>query len=178
MRSFLLIAVTLFLTACSYNYSISEAELNQRLQRAELSKQVGIPGLALAAFKLTDLELALQEQDQKLQLDSQLSINVQTSDQQLQAQMRSTLEARPDYQPEQGAIYLKDLRILNQEISPSDAEPMLRLITPLVELALNQYLERYPLYQLDESDSKQAMAKRLGKDVQIKANRIDFVFGY
>ncbi|SSY92812.1 Uncharacterized lipoprotein yceB precursor [Aggregatibacter aphrophilus] len=69
----------------------------------------------------------------------------------------------PYYDPQKGAIYLRDIRILNWSGSPQQYMDQVQSLVPLLTTSVANYLSSTPIYTLDERNSRDAMIKKSPK---------------
>jgi hypothetical protein len=75
------------------------------------------------------------------------------------------------YNPDSGAFYLNDFKIVDIQANDKNFAGVEGLKT-LVGNFVNSYLTGYPVYRLDPDDFKQNMAKRFLKDVSVKGENL------
>jgi len=72
-----------------------------------------------------------------------------------------------------GAIYLKDIRILNWFGSPQQYMDQVQSLVPLLTTSVANYLSNTPIYTLDERNSRDAMIKKVAKGIRIEQGRLE-----
>ena len=75
-----------------------------------------------------------------------------------------------DYRRESGTFYFLDLKL--QETDSQGVPVKAKPIQPLVEKVLQRLLTDTPIYQLDDNDVKQAVARLLVKSISVKQDRL------
>lgn len=160
----LTLLLSLLLTACSSltRYSVSEQDINDYLAtQVGFERQLSLPGLLSAKVRFNDLTSHIgRSQPDKVDLDAAGHLTLQTPIGQQALTLRLALRARPDYQPEQGAIYLRDLEVLSVSTEPANIGSALTPLLPMLSLSLSQFLEQTPVYRLDSHRSKQEALAR------------------
>lgn len=90
---------------------------------------------------------------------------------------RLTLKAQPYYDPEQGAIYLKDMQLVNYQVNPEKLTGTLRTLEPYLQQSLRSWFDALPAYRLDANRSKsEALAKKLAKGIEVKPGKLVIPF--
>ena len=79
----------------------------------------------------------------------------------------------PYYDPQKGAIYLRDIRILNWSGSPQQYMDQVQSLVPLLTTSVANYLSNTPIYTLDERNSRDAMIKKIAKGIRIEQGRLE-----
>jgi hypothetical protein len=94
------------------------------------------------------------------------------------AQLRGSAIAttRVAYDKSSGAFYLEDATIESLKI-PGLSEKWAKIAAELGTLGTREYLNRYPVYRLKQSDFKQNLAKCLLKDVKIMDKKLVLTLG-
>ena len=75
-----------------------------------------------------------------------------------------------------GKVYMKDLEIVELTMEEKEFDSKGKLIK-IFKSMLNNYLDCYPVYTLDQSDFKQNLAKMLLKDITIKGDSLCITIG-
>ncbi len=101
-------------------YSVSEQEINQALQkRNNFSKDIGVPGVADAHIVLSNLSSAIgREEPNKVTLSGDAKLDMNSLFGSQKANIALTLKALPVFNKEQGAIYLQEMEIQDDETLP------------------------------------------------------------
>ncbi|MTD39908.1 lipoprotein [Erwinia sp. CPCC 100877] len=157
------------------SYTISEQEINQALaKRNDFSKDIGVPGVADAHIVLTNLASKIgREEPNKVTLtgDAQLDMSSLFGNQ--KATIQLTLKAEPFFNAEQGAIYLREMEVVDTTIEPKKMESVLQTIVPYLNQSLRNYFNQKPAWVLSEDRSKgEAMAKKYAKGIEVKPGEI------
>ncbi|WP_413730541.1 lipoprotein [Sodalis sp. RH22] len=161
-------------------YSISEQEINAYLQKHnDFSKNIGVPGLANAHIVVTHLasEIGRAEPD-KVRLSGNATVNVDTLFGSQQAEATLTLQAQPYYDKSQGAVFLKDMRLVDYQVQPADVDTTFRALSPYLDHALKSYFDNTPAYVLDANRNKdEALVKKLAQGLEVKPGKLIIPFG-
>lgn len=177
----LVIGVSLLLTACNKltHYQVSEQEINRYLQKHNnFHKTLGVPGLLNADIVLSDLssKIGRNEKD-KIDLAGSGRLDISSLLGSQQADLKLTIRARPWYDPAQGAIYLKDLQLVDYTVSPAQLDASFKALTPYLEQSLRNYFDANPAYRLDgDRNHTEALAKKLAKGLEVKPGEIIIPF--
>ena len=169
------------LTACNQltQYTLSEQEINQALQKHPgYEKEIGVSGLVNAHIVLNNLSSAIgREEPGKVTLSGDAKVNITSLLGPQQADMRLKMKAQPFFDKEKGAVYLKDLEIVDANVQPEKMQPILQTLTPYLNQSLKNYFDRQPAYVLSADRSKaEAMAKKLAKGIEVKPGELVIPF--
>ncbi|WP_213990970.1 lipoprotein [Sodalis sp. dw_96] len=177
----LAVILSLALTGCNKltEYRLSEQDVNGYLQKHNnFQKAIGVPGLLNANIVLTDLtsQIGRTEPD-KVRLSGNARLDIQSLWGAQQADLKLTLQAQPYYDKEQGAIYLKDMQLVDYQVQPEKLQPTFKVLTPYLENSLKSYFDNKPAYVLDPSRNKtEALAKKLAKGLEVKPGELIIPF--
>lgn len=171
----------MLLTACNQltQYSISEQEVNKALQKHNnFQKQVGIAGVVDANITLNDLSAAIGRQEpNKVTLTGKADVNISSLFGPQQAQMVLTMKAQPEFNQQEGAIYLRDMEIVDAQVQPEKMASVLKSLTPYLNESLKNYFNQKPAYVLSTDRSKtEALAKRFAKGLEVKPGELIIPF--
>ncbi|MGL5031640.1 MAG: lipoprotein [Aeromonas sp.] len=151
-KQLLFVPLILLLGACSMTqYKVSEAQINQYLkEKVTFDKQLGIPGIMSSQIHLDHLQSRIGRTDpNRIELDAAGDLRVNSSLGSQQITVNFVLSARPDYVPEQGAIYLRDLHLLSVSTQPANIGAALTPLLPAFNESLSLFLSQTPVYRLD-----------------------------
>ncbi|MFW8363514.1 DUF1439 domain-containing protein, partial [Klebsiella pneumoniae] len=74
------------------------------------------------------------------------------------------LKAQPSFDKEKGAIFLKDMEVVDYTIKPEKMDSVMKGLMPYLNQSLKSYFDQTPAYVLNGDRSKgEAMAKKLAK---------------
>ncbi len=176
-------AVSMLLSGCNKltQYTISEREVNTYLQKhSDFKKNIGIPGVADARIQVTDLasQIGRTEAD-KVRLSGNARVDIDTLWGSQQADVQLTLQAQPYYDKSRGAIYLRDMRLLDYRVQPETLASTFSALSPYLDLALKSYFDTQPAYVLDaDRDKNEALAKRLAQRIDVIPGALVIPFSY
>ncbi len=183
-KAFLGFAALLFiglLTACNQlaQYTISEQEINQALQKHNnFAKDIGISGLVSAHIVLSDLNSEVgREEPNKVTLSGNAEVNISSLLGTQHATMKLKMKTSPFFDQQQGAIYLKDLEIMESQIQPEKMQPVLQSLIPYLNQSLKSYFDQKPVYVLSTDRSKaESLAKTFAKGLIVKPGELVIPF--
>ncbi|MBU2177807.1 MAG: DUF1439 domain-containing protein [Gammaproteobacteria bacterium] len=146
----------IFLSACQYSnqlalYSLSQTELNQQLSHSlgllqQNARLAGIP----VHLKVNSLQAQIAQDGQPL-IQLQLNTEAQAKMALLQVplQLALTLSAEPYFDQQRQAIYLRQFRVIQSELTAGRWQGKLKPLNRELEQLLQQLLAQQPVYQLD-----------------------------
>lgn len=158
--------------------SISEQQINTYLQtrlaeKIPLENRIGIPHLFELDYKLHHLSTQIgQTAEKRVAVIGVVSGRLTSKAKPHQAEIRLHFDTLPYYDPAQGALYLKQLRLLNWSVSPEKYQHELHTFLPLLTDGLTNLLNHTPVYTLDETKTKEAIIKKLGKAIVVKQGEL------
>lgn len=80
------------------------------------------------------------------------------------ATMKLKLKALPVFDKEKGAIFLKEMEVVDATVQPEKMQTVMQTLLPYLNQALRNYFNQQPAYILREDGSKgEAMAKNWRK---------------
>ncbi|WP_114195146.1 lipoprotein [Edaphovirga cremea] len=185
MRKLLLGATALIfaglLAGCNQltQYTLNEQQVNEYLQKHnDYKKQIGVPGLVEAQIVLTDLTSQIgRSEPGKVTLSGNAKVNITSLLGPQQADMKLTLKAQPVFDREKGAIFLKDMELVDYTIQPEKMQTVMKTLTPYLNQSLKTYFDQRPAYVLNADGSKaEAMAKKLAKGLEVKPGQLVIPF--
>jgi hypothetical protein len=146
----------IFLSACQYSnqlalYSLSQTELNQQLSHSlgmlqQNARLAGIP----VQLKVNSLQAQIAQDGQPL-IQLQLNTEAQAKMALLQVplQLALTLSAEPYFDQQRQAIYLRQFRVIQSELTAGRWQGKLKPLNRELEQLLQQLLAQQPVYRLD-----------------------------
>lgn len=159
-----LFAALLFITqsalAFSYTLEISEKELQQRadsmmpLERSQYFVKV----------TLSNPKLELLPSNNRIGMSSNISASIPGG---FQGKGRATITGSLRYDNQRGAFYL-DKPVIEELHIDNLPDQYLPQIKNIVQNALSKSLSSKPLYQLNDKDLRQKLAKSMLKEINIK----------
>lgn len=172
--AFFVVAIGVVAVASANLLSISEKEINDylRTQLAEkipLADSVGIPGLMQLDYQLHDLVTQIgQTNEKKVEIQGIVDGLLIARGKKHEAKIKINLDTIPYFDPEKGAVYLKDVRLLSWEVSPEKYQETLQFFLPMLFDGLTNLLNRSPVYTLDETKTKEMLVKKFGKAIIVE----------
>ncbi|WP_311418855.1 DUF1439 domain-containing protein [Haemophilus parahaemolyticus] len=172
--AFFVVAIGVVAVASANLLSISEKEINDylRTQLAEkipLADSVGIPGLMQLDYQLHDLVTQIgQTSEKKVEIQGVVDGLLIARGKKHEAKIKLNLDTTPYFDPEKGAVYLKDVRLLNWEVSPEKYQETVQFFLPMLFDGLTNLLNRSPVYTLDETKTKEMLVKKFGKAIIVE----------
>lgn len=177
----LILIVTLLLAGCDKitQYHLSEQQINQSLEkRIKFSKDIGLPGIADAHITLNNLASQIgREEPNKITLIGEAVLNLTSIFGNQQITLKLTIKTQPTFDQNQGAIYLRDLQLVDFKANPDKMSSILKTLLPYLNQSLSTYFEQNPAYILDPNHSKaEALAKKFAKGIEVKPGEIVIPF--
>lgn len=169
--AFFVVAIGVVAVASANLLSISEKEINDylRTQLAEkipLADSVGIPGLMQLDYQLHDLVTQIgQTSEKKVEIQGVVDGLLIARGKKHEAKIKLNLDTTPYFDPEKGAVYLKDVRLLSWEVSPEKYQETVQFFLPMLFDGLTNLLNHSPVYTLDETKTKEMLVKKFGKAI-------------
>jgi len=178
----LALTATLLVTACSQvtQYNISEKDVNDYLQKHNnYQKKIGVPGLIDADIVLTNLQSQIgRSTPNKVTVSGHAKINITSLIGPQTADMQLTLQAQPVFDKASGAIYLKEMELVDYQVEPKKMDTIMQALTPYLNQSLKAYFDLQPAYVLDGSHSNaEAVAKKLASGLEVKPGALVVHFG-
>ncbi|MDX5626602.1 MULTISPECIES: lipoprotein [unclassified Brenneria] len=175
----LLLAFTL--SGCNKltQYTLNEQEVNEYLQKHnDYQKQLGIPGVVDANIVLTDLTSQIgRAEPGKVTLSGNAKVDITSLLGNQTADMKLTLQAQPVFDKNQGAIYLKDMELVDYTVQPEKMQTVMDTLSPYLNQSLKTYFAQKPAYILNADHSTaEALAKKMAKGIEIKPGKIIILF--
>lgn len=174
----IILASTSMLTANASLLSITEKEINTYLatelhNKIPLRDQIGIPNLFELDYNLHSLTSQIGRTDEKKVAISGIVDGIlKAKGKTYNASITLNLDASPYYDPEKGALFLKDVRLLNWSAQPLKYQDELQIFLPILTDGLSRFLNNNPIYTLDETKTKEAVVKKFGKSIIVENGSI------
>lgn len=159
--------------------SITEQQINEYLEKnlAEkipLQDTVGIPGLFQLDYRLRNLATQIGQTDEKkVAISGIVNGILQAKGKKYGAQINLNLDTTPYYDPEKGALFLKDVRLLNYSATPEKYQDELQIFLPVLMDGLTNILNTTPVYTLDETKAKEALVKKFGRAIVVEKGQLN-----
>lgn len=172
---------TLLLAGCDHltQYSVSEQDINKALAKHNnYEKDIGVAGLVNAHIVLTQLSSEIgREEPNRITLTGHAKINLSSLFGPQEADMQLKMKAQPVFNAEQGAIYLRDLEIVDAQVQPEKMAAIVKSLTPYLNQSLKHYFDEKPAYVLSADRSKvEALAKKFAKGLEVKPGELVIPF--
>ncbi|WP_373819877.1 DUF1439 domain-containing protein [Glaesserella sp.] len=157
---------------------ISENQINhyietQLAEKVPLKDRVGVSGLFELDYHLYNLTTKIgQTEEQRVEIAGDVDGLLKLKGKQYQAKIQLNMDTVPYYDPEKGALFLKDVRLINWTATPEKYQRELQMFMPLVADGVASVLNNTPVYTLDESKPQEAMMKRFGKKIIVEKGLI------
>ncbi|WP_455483022.1 DUF1439 domain-containing protein [Haemophilus parahaemolyticus] len=172
--AFFVVAIGIVAVASANLLSISEKEINDYLRtqlaaKIPLADSVGIPGLMQLDYQLHDLVTQIgQTSEKKVEIQGVVDGLLIARGKKHEAKIKLNLDTIPYFDPEKGAVYLKDVRLLSWEVSPEKYQETVQFFLPMLFDGLTNLLNRSPVYTLDETKTKEMLVKKFGKAIIVE----------
>lgn len=169
--AFFVVAIGVVAVASANLLSISEKEINDYLhtrlaEKVPLADSVGIPGLMQLDYQLHDLVTQIgQTNEKKVEIQGIVDGLLIARGKKHEAKIKLNLDTTPYFDPEKGAVYLKDVRLLSWEVSPEKYQETVQFFLPMLFDGLTNLLNHSPVYTLDETKTKEMLVKKFGKAI-------------
>jgi|AntDeeMetagen681_2_1112603.scaffolds.fasta_scaffold00008_76 hypothetical protein len=89
--------------------------------------------------------------------------------------IRFSVEGKPEYEPDEKAIYVRNVKLLSSEIEAAGSAFNLSPLTGTLSDFASQLLNENPVYRLDEDDGAARLFGMMNLKVAIKPGRIALV---
>ncbi|MGM3172676.1 lipoprotein [Dickeya lacustris] len=156
-------------------YNLSEQDINQYLQQHnDYQKALGVQGVAEASITLTHISSQIgRSEPGKITLSGEANVEIHSLLGAQQATLRLTLKAQPVFDKTRGAIYLKEMTLVDYSVQPPSLQTVLQTLMPYLNQSLTSYFDQKPAYVLNpEHSNKEALAKKLAKGIDVKPGQL------
>ncbi len=160
-------------------YTVSEQEVNQALAKHNnYEKDIGVAGLVNAHILLSDLNSQIgREEPDRVTLTGRAKINVTSLFGPQEADMQLKMKAQPVFDAQQGAVYLRNLEIVDAQVQPEKMAAVMKSLTPYLNQSLKSYFDQKPAYVLSVDRSKgEALAKKFAKGLKVEPGQLVIPF--
>ncbi|PHM38671.1 lipoprotein [Xenorhabdus mauleonii] len=151
--------------------SINEGVLNEYLlKKVHYQKNIGLSGAATANVSLGELTTQVGRTDpEKIELSGLAKVQLETLLGSIQADMKLTIRAKPVFEAEKGAIFIKELEIVDYQTTPEKVAAPFKALIPYLNTSLSEFFDTHPVYVLNPEKSKaEAAASKLAKGLEVK----------
>lgn len=155
-------------------FDVSEQLINDYLsQKANLQKQIGGEGVVSADIKLSDINILIgRTEPGKVALSGKVNLKIDSFLGNTEANVNLSLSGQPVYQAEQGAIYIKSMKIDSYTVSPDKLDTLIIALKPYLDTTIATYFDNQPVYVLNpEKNSAEAAAFKLAKGIEVKPGK-------
>ncbi|KLU15265.1 MULTISPECIES: lipoprotein [Xenorhabdus] len=180
MRRFFLGAVLVLaglISGCDQfkEVSINEGLLNDYLlKRVHYQKQISLPAATKANITLGELTSQIGRQDpEKIELSTLAKVQLVTLLGTVHADMKLTIRAKPLFDAKKGAIFIKELEIVDYQTTPEKVATPIKMLLPYLNVSLSEFFDAHPVYVLNPEKSKsEATALKLAKGLKIQPGKL------
>ncbi|HDL5861343.1 TPA: DUF1439 domain-containing protein [Mannheimia haemolytica] len=158
--------------------TISEQEINDYLatklaEKIPLKDKVGIPKLFELDYRLHSLTSQIgRTEEKKVAISGVVDGLLNAKGKKYAASIHLNMDTTPYYDPQKGALFLKDVRLLSWSATPAKYQAELQMFLPVLADGLSSFLNSTPIYTLDENKTKEAMVKKFGKAIVVENGNI------
>ena len=118
-----------------------------------------------------------QKEPNKVTLTGDANLDMNSLFGSQKATMKLKLKALPVFDKEKGAIFLKEMEVVDATVQPEKMQTVMQTLLPYLNQALRNYFNQQPAYVLREDGSQgEAMAKKLAKGIEVKPGEIVIPF--
>ncbi|WP_395338463.1 DUF1439 domain-containing protein [Ningiella sp. W23] len=158
-------------------FSFTDAQLESALRKQlpKLSDDLRLLGVPVE-FNVNDINAQIGPDGRdviQLSLDSGAQINALML--KYSVGLMLEVEGSPEYNSQEKAIYLRNVRLLDSRISAGSYKGNLNLLDKQAMNVVNAFLDNNPVYKLDMSDPKVAMIAKLPLDMKVSQGAITVV---
>ncbi|MGV6988728.1 DUF1439 domain-containing protein [Testudinibacter sp. P80/BLE/0925] len=171
---FALLLLLVSLSSKAGNFEISEAQINHYLaQKLGFNDQFNLPGIINIRYQVDQMQAKVGQNDSnKIELDGIVSAGFKYNDKQFDSRINLAFDVEPEYNAEQGSVYLKNLRILRWSSEPQQYAAQLQLIMPMLNGTLQTLLNQFPVYTLDADNQTQNLIKSMVKKLTVREGKV------
>jgi len=170
------LGLTVLLSGCATQYSISEREMEQYLSKEihfEVKQDTQLIG---AEIRINDIAVRLGEKPDTMSVSATTKVTINNPLLPLNAHLTTTFEAKPWYDNKTHSVYLRQLELVKVESTPKDIERAINSATPQLMSYLRVFLENQPVYVLDTKDSNQALMAKMTESIQVVPGKLVLKF--
>ncbi|MCD1127525.1 lipoprotein [Jinshanibacter sp. LJY008] len=162
-------------------YTLSEQSINKYLatHTDKTSRSFNLSGLVNADLSLNNLNAKIgRDTPNKVTLSGNAVFAISSILGNQDANLQLTINARPDFDPVKGAVYLKDLELADYDLKTTQgAVKNVKTFIPLLNSALQLYFNDQPVYILNPANSAlEATAQKLAKGIKVEEGKLVFDF--
>lgn len=166
----LLFGISIFSNAQASPFSISEEQINHYLsEKGTIKDKFNFPGLFSLDYQLKDLTTKIgRTTEKRVEMNGIAEGLFKLGSKQFPAKLNLTFDTVPYYDPEKGAVYLRDLRILSWSGEPNEYMEQLQVAMPFLSESIAMLLSSFPVYTLDDSNIRDVLIKKFAKGIKIE----------
>ncbi|OOF87233.1 hypothetical protein BKG93_01585 [Rodentibacter ratti] len=166
----LFLGCSIFPPAQSSPFSLSENQINQYLlEKGAIKDKFNFPGLFSLNYQLKDLTTKIgRSTEKRVEINGTAEGLLKFGNKQFPAKLNLTFDTIPYYNPEKGAVYLRNLRVLQWSGEPKEYMEQLQIAMPFLSESISALLATIPIYTLDESNIRDVLIKKLAKGIKIE----------
>ncbi|MGP1958941.1 MAG: lipoprotein [Arsenophonus sp. NC-CH8-MAG3] len=156
-------------------FSITEDNINHYLTKhTHYSKKIGITRLATTSIDLVNLSTQIGRiEPNKITLTGVAKIKIKTLLGSTHAEVSLAITSLPYFDVASGAIYLKEIIISDNKITPEKITSIIVPIIPILNNLLKTYFEKNPVYLLQpEKNKAEALVKKIVKGLEVKPGKL------
>lgn len=155
-------------------FSVSEDEVNNYLaKKSEIADTLGLPGLFSFDYKLQNLHTKIgQNNSERIEISGLLDGVLKIKKREMSGKLNLTIDTIPYYDAEKGAVYLRDIRILQWSGEPQQYIAQLQTIMPFINESVAALMSAMPIYTLDESKPKELLIKKFAKGIRVEEGHL------
>ncbi|GKX53161.1 lipoprotein [Budvicia aquatica] len=162
-------------------YSLTEKSINNYLEThtQNASRSFSLNGLVDADLSLNNLNTKIgRGEPGQITLTGNALFAVSSLLGKQDANLQVTINARPEFDPVKGAVYLRDLELADYDLKTSQgAVKNVKTFIPFLNKALQIYFNDQPVYVLNpENSALEATAQKLAKGIEVKEGKLVFAF--
>lgn len=152
---------------------LTEQQLNAQLHsRLDKEYPFTLGDWLNASMRLQQIAMTLgRPEADKVRISGKLLLHLAQPDTRYDWLLDGNFSARPRYDNQQGALFLDEFELLEYRLENS-TQPGASLFMPYLLQGLAQYLSRYPVYVLDETDPLQAQIKQRLVQLEIQPGKL------
>lgn len=156
------------------DFEISEAQINHYLtQKLGFNDQFNLPGIINIRYQVDQMQAKVGwNNSNKIELDGIVSAGFKYNDKQFDSRINLVFDVEPEYNAEQGSVYLKNLRMLRWSSEPQQYAAQLQLIMPMLNSTLQTLLNQFPVYTLDSENQTQNLIKSMVKKLTVREGKV------
>ncbi|OOF80013.1 DUF1439 domain-containing protein [Rodentibacter caecimuris] len=166
----LLLGFSIFTSAQSSPFSLTESQINQYLsEKGAIKDKFNFPGLFSLDYQLKDLTAKIgRGTEKRVEINGTAEGLFKLGNKQFPAKLTLTFDTVPYYSPEKGEIYLRNLRILKWSGEPNEYMEQLQIAMPFLSESIALLLSSMPIYTLDETNIRDVLIKKFAKGIKIE----------